>query len=208
VKTGIRNIYLVLFIALGIFLSACSYQGTTTSTTTATVTGTTTTFTSPYFPPTVTVPTTITVNTCTPTATTTVTPTATVTTTVTLPMTTSTGSVQFTLPDEGIINLAGVGYFYFQRISQPITAPISFHGVTFTQGGAGPGTTITAPISYWIIAKFQDGTTEDLRYIGLGDTKNININVTMHGNPRAGVLQGWQQVNGSLRNVIYILVNE
>ena len=75
-------------------------------------------------------------------------------------------------------------------------------------GGPGQGTTITAPISYWIIAQFQDGTTEELRYVGLGDTKNINISVTMHGNPRAGVLQGWQQVEGSLRNVIYILVSE
>jgi hypothetical protein len=125
-----------------------------------------------------------------------------------LPTTVSTGSIPFTLPDEGIINLAGVGFFNFQRISQPVTTPINFHGVTFTAGGPGPGTTITAPISYWIIAKFQDGTTEDLRYIGLGDTKNININMTMHGNPRAGVLQGWQQVDGSLRNAIYILVSE
>ena len=95
------------------FLAACSPTTSTvtsTSTTTETIAGTTT-----------------------------ITSTTVVTSTVTIPTTTSSGTVSFEFPGEGVIRIDGEGYFYFQQISYPIGESINFHGVTFSPGGAGPG---------------------------------------------------------------------
>jgi hypothetical protein len=118
------------------------------------------------------------------------------------------GTVCFTFPDQGNIRVDGRGHFSYQRVFTPITEATIYQGVTFTPFTYGPGTTITAPIGYWFTVTFADGSTEELQYVGLGQTDNFSINITKHDNPAAGVMLGWQDVGGGLTPCLYLLVSE
>ena len=124
----------------------------------------------------------------------------------TLPATPSAGSEQFILANQGNIRVDGRGYFYYQRVFAPLTGPTVFQNVTFTP--YVPTVTITAPVTYQLTVTFADGASEQLQNVGLGNTSNIDINVTQHNNPSAGVMLVWQDVGGSLNPVIYLLVSE
>ena len=121
--------------------------------------------------------------------------------------TTPPGTTQLTLNDEGNIGVDGRGYFYYQKVLT-LTATTTYHGVIFTLNTPGPGTTILAPIAYWFTITFADGSSEQIQEVGLGQVNNIDINITEHDNPSAGVLLVWQDIGGSLTPFLYLLVSE
>jgi hypothetical protein len=116
--------------------------------------------------------------------------------------------IKLTLPDQGNIRVDGRGEFNYQRVYKTITEATTWQGVTFTPFTYGPGTTITAPVGYWFTITFADGTSEQLQYVGLGNTDNVDINVTKHNNPAAGVILAWQDVGGGLTPFLYLLVSQ
>ena len=124
----------------------------------------------------------------------------------TLPAAPSVGSEPFMLADQGSIRVDGRGYFNYQRVFAPLTGPTVYQNVTFTP--YVPTGTIIAPVTYRLTVTFTDGVSEQLQNVGLGNTANIDINVTQHNNPGAGVMLAWQDVGGSLSPVIYLLVSE
>ena len=124
----------------------------------------------------------------------------------TLPATPSMGSEPFMLADQGNIRVDVRGYFRYQRVFAPLTGPTVYQNVTFTP--YVPTGTIIAPVTYQLTVTFADGESERLSNVGLGNTSNIDINVTQHNNPSAGVMLVWQEVGGSLTPVIYLLVSE
>ena len=124
----------------------------------------------------------------------------------TLPATPSMGAEPFILADQGNIRVDGRGYFNYQRVFAPLTGPTVYQNVTFTP--YVPTGTIIAPVTYQLTVTFADGESERLSNVGLGNTSNIDINVTQHNNPSAGVMLVWQEVGGSLTPVIYLLVSE
>jgi hypothetical protein len=90
----------------------------------------------------------------------------------------------------------------------PLTDTTTYHGVTFTPHTPGPNTTILAPIAYWFTITFADGSSEQIQEVGLGQVNNIDIKITEHDNPSAGVLLVWQDVGGSLMPFLYLVVSE
>jgi len=86
--------------------------------------------------------------------------------------------------------------------------PVPSENVTFTPFSYGTGTTISAPVGYWFTVTFADGISEQLQYVGLGNTNNVDINITKHNNPAAGVILAWQDVGGSLTPFLYLLVSQ
>ena len=106
----------------------------------------------------------------------------------------------------GYIRVDVRGYFRYQRVFAPLTGPTVYQNVTFTP--YVPTGTIIAPVTYRLTVTFTDGVSEQLQNVGLGNTANIDINVTQHNNPGAGVMLAWQDVGGSLSPVIYLLVSE
>lgn len=139
---------------------------------------------------------------------TTTTSTSTITASVTLPTEPSENTppeekepLQF--PDNGIIHIDGK-YYHFQRVFDSIDEPTYYQGVVFTP--LVPDT--TAPVAYWFKVSFADGTDEELIYVGLGNENQVDYTFTEHDNPRAGVMLTSHVVNGGLRWVMYLLVNE
>jgi hypothetical protein len=132
----------------------------------------------------------------------------TVTATYTLPTTPSTPAAPLEFPDSGNIRIGGDGYFYFQRVYGYITQPTYYQGVIFSPHQGEPGVTTTAPVAYSIDVQFGDGEVENLLWVGLGFTDHVDISLTKHTQPRAGVLLAWHDVNSSLAQVMYLLVSE
>jgi hypothetical protein len=140
---------------------------------------------------TVTVPSTTGAETSTPITTPSSTPTFTVTPTYTLPATPSTPVQPKVIPDSGYIRISGEGLYKFQRVYGDINQPTYFEGVIFAPHQEAPGITSTGPIAYKIDIQFADGTVEVLQYIGLGNANNLDISLTKHEHPRAGILLSW-----------------
>ena len=121
---------------------------------------------------------------------------------------TSTTSTQaFVFPEQGNIRINGEGYFQFLRSDQ-ISGNTTFENVVFAPHKEQPGVTSTGPIAYKLDVRFADGTVEVLQYVGLGNENDIEINLTKHASPNAGILLAWHNVNGGLSRVIYLLVSE
>jgi hypothetical protein len=135
------------------------------------------------------------------------TPTFTTTPTYTLPTSPSTTVEPLVLPDSGYVRLTGYGYFKFQRVFEPLDEPALYEGVIFGPHREPPGVTSTGPIAYKIDVQFTDGTVEVLQYIGLGNTNTLDVNLTQHEHPNAGILLAWQDISGGLTRVMYLLVN-
>jgi hypothetical protein len=118
------------------------------------------------------------------------------------------------IPDSGYMRISGEGYFKVRRVTdtRPLfdqsAGAVNFEGVTFTAHVEAPGTTTTGPLAYKIDVQFADGAVEVLQYIGLGNIDYIDINLTRHENPKAGILLSWQNASGSLQEVFYLLVSE
>jgi hypothetical protein len=108
------------------------------------------------------------------------------------------------LAEEGMIFIRGTGYFYYQEVDIPLTGTV-FQGVTFTPNSPGEGTTITAPLAYWLTVRFVDGTTEELQYVGFYSDLAVNINFTQHESPKAGIMLVYDSTN---RASMYLLVSE
>jgi hypothetical protein len=163
--------------------------------------------------PTATITTTVTIGptgtvTSTPTTTPTSTPSPTLTATYTLPATPTTPVTPQVIPDSGFISISGYGgYFNLQRVYGYIDQPTYFQGVVFAPHQESPGVTSTGPIAYKIDVQFTDGTVEVLQYIGLGNTNTLDVNLTQHEHPNAGILLAWQDISGGLTRVMYLLVN-
>jgi hypothetical protein len=135
------------------------------------------------------------------------TPTFTVTPTYTLPTTPTTPVAPLEFPDSGSIRLDGEGYFHFQRVFGNISQPTFYQGVIFAPHHEAPGVTSTGPIAYKIDVQFADGAVETLQYIGLAFDGNVDINLTKHTGPAAGVMLAWHNV-GAINQFIYLLVSE
>lgn len=120
---------------------------------------------------------------------------------------TSTTTEPLVFPEHGNIKIASYGYFNFQRYDR-ISEETEFKGVIFAPHQEQPGVTSTGPIAYKIDVKFEDGTVETLQNIGLGSENNIDINLTQHENPRAGIILAWHDGEGGLIRVLYLLVGE
>jgi hypothetical protein len=131
--------------------------------------------------------------------------TTTVTETTTLTLTDA-DKEKVLLADEGTIRINGVGHFRFQRVAQPISEPIVLEGVTFTPGEPEPGQTITVPVMYWLIAEFEDGTKEQLRFAGF-PYSDLDFSLTEHDNPRAGVLMTQVTRDNAQQTIIYLMVS-
>ena len=116
--------------------------------------------------------------------------------------------IKLTLPDQGNIRVDSRGEFNYQRVYKTIAEATTWQGVTFTPFSYGTGTTISAPVGYWFTVTFADGISEQLQYVGLGNTNNVDINITKHNNPAAGVILAWQDVGGSLTPFLYLLVSQ
>lgn len=125
---------------------------------------------------------------------------------ITLPTTPQTTPEPLVFPDSGFIKIGYDGYFKFQRVFDSIDEATYFEGVIFTPHDFG--VTPSGPIAYSLDVRFADGTVEWLQNVGLGWESNIDIRVTKHENPKAGVILAWHEVNGGLRSVLYLLVSE
>jgi hypothetical protein len=121
----------------------------------------------------------------------------TVTDTTTLPAVTVTQTASalngdVLLADEGFLTIDGTGSFYYQRFDGEIGEGILFHDVIFTRSYyVQDGTTVTQvvmPLMYNITVEFQDDTTEILSFVGLPAENAINVNLTQHDSPQAGVM--------------------
>jgi hypothetical protein len=123
----------------------------------------------------------------------------------TLPSTAPADSEQLMFPDKGIIWYDGK-YYTFQRVFDSIDEPAYYQGVIFAPYVSE--SPITAPVGYWLVVTFADGTVEELQYIGFADQNQVNFRFTKHDNPRAGVMLASQYVGGGLRWVEYLLVSE
>ena len=121
--------------------------------------------------------------------------------------TASTTNEPLVFPDQGNIRINGYGYFHFERVGS-ISEEIDFQGVVFSPHREQPGVTSTGPIAYKVDVQFADGTIEVLQSVGLGNEKNIDINLTKHENPKAGIMMAWHNVNSGLTRVLYLLVSE
>jgi hypothetical protein len=103
-----------------------------------------------------------------------------------------------TLSEEGTIFLDGKEYYY-KHITGIINA--TFHDVTFQDYDTG-GTVIPG-VWFWIVVRFPDGASEQLRYTGILTEKD-NTQLTSHVGPRAGVLYSRQ--DGGMHK-IFLLVD-
>jgi hypothetical protein len=89
--------------------------------------------------------------------------------------------------EEGVIEIEGAGLFYYQSDMNPLDEDI-FQGITFSSY-IGAGTTVTGPVNYWLWVEFDDGAKEDLNNVSLYvGNYGIDINLTEHKNPQAGVM--------------------
>jgi len=111
---------------------------------------------------------------------------------------------QMPLAAEGMIYIRGTGYFHYRLVDIPVTETV-FRGVTFAPNSPGEGTTITAPLAYWLTVRFADGTEEQMQYVGFYSDLAININITQHTGPRAGVMLIFDSLH---KASIYLLVSE
>ncbi|MBI2854160.1 MAG: hypothetical protein HYX87_04475 [Chloroflexi bacterium] len=217
-KSITRAICLVLLLALGVSVGACNAASvaSNTSTSTSASSGASTNTSNEK---TITITTTVTwagPGTSTPenrTTTTTEktemtrTPMPATTATKTLASTATTSVEQVKWADQGFIFVDGQGTFKYQRVFEPVNEAVDFGGVVFSPYDYGQGKTVSGPVAFSLTASFQDGTTEQLSYVGLGSLSNVTLRFTKHSNPRAGVMLAWQQIGGSLRSVMYLLVS-
>ena len=111
---------------------------------------------------------------------------------------------QMPLAAEGMIFIRGTGHFHYQEVDIPATETV-FRGVTFTPNSPGEGTTITAPLAYWLTVRFADGTTEQLQYVGFYSDLSVNVNITQQAGPRAGVMLIY---DSQQKASVYLLVSE
>ena len=132
----------------------------------------------------------------------------TATSVTTLPTTYQTSPVEFIFPDNGSIKLDGFGYFNFQRVFTDIQEPTIYKGVIFSPHITEQGITISGPVQYWFDLKFSDGAIEQLQLVSLGSENNIDINLSKHDQPKAGVMIVWHDVKGGLQQILYLLVNQ
>jgi hypothetical protein len=124
-----------------------------------------------------------------------------ITSTITLPAT-----AELALADDGFVHVDGKGDFTYRRISYPVTAPVTYQNVTFTPNNQT--VTMSGPIVYWFIVEFADGSSEQLEYVGLRPSNfTLDITLTKHTNPTAGVMLSWQTLDNEIQPVIYLLVS-
>lgn len=108
------------------------------------------------------------------------------------------------LADSGSIFIRGEGYFHYQHV--PMFWNGTIQGVTFTTYSP-PGGTVTGPVAYWLTLTFADGSQEQLQDVGLLSTGQIDIDLTQHNDPRAGVMIVVQNEGGGLTFEEYYLVS-
>ena len=107
------------------------------------------------------------------------------------------------LEENGTVRIQGRGAFYYMQISNDFRENIVFHGVTFVPLPS-PGTTVTAPIAYWVRAQFADETSEELIDVGFRSDYKVNIALTNHDNPTAGVMMLYDSIGEAF---LYLLVS-
>ena len=149
-----------------------------------------------------------------------VTVTDTTTATTTLPVVTVTQTVttsiainestleQIMLADKGTIRIQGAGNFYYQRVDVVFNEDVLFQGITFipyVEYLLSKGTTISGPVAYSVLVEFDDGTSEVLQYVGYTSDFEINMAITDHDSPYAGVLMMHDEAGETF---MYFMVSE
>jgi hypothetical protein len=116
---------------------------------------------------------------------------------------TSTNTGSAALAEQGRIHIGGEGYFNYQHVTRFWNG--DFEGVTFTT--YSPAETVSAPVAYWLTLTFADGAQEQVMYVGLLSDGLIDIQLSQHENPRAGVMIVAYTESGGLTFEEYYLVS-
>ena len=107
------------------------------------------------------------------------------------------------LNESGIIQIKGIGDFCYQQAYINDSENIVYQGVTFEfvsyEKNVNKG-----EIIYSILAKFEDGTNEQLEYTGYTSDFDINIYITSHDNPYAGIFLLCDNIGETF---VYLLVS-
>ena len=92
---------------------------------------------------------------------------------------------------EGTINIQGIDYYY--RLVDEDDEEVNFQGVNFILDYASylisQGKFIYTPYTYYSLAEFEDGTSEELVHASLLNEQEIFIGISDHDNPHAGIIQ-------------------
>jgi hypothetical protein len=70
-----------------------------------------------------------------------------------------------------------------------------------------PAETVSAPVAYWLTLTFPDGAQEQVMYVGLLSDRLVDIQLSQHENPRAGVMIVAYNQGGGLTFEEYYLVS-
>jgi uncharacterized protein YceK len=92
---------------------------------------------------------------------------------------------------EGTINIQGIDYYY--RLVDEDDEEVFFQGVNFILDYASylisQGKFIYIPYTYFVLAEFEDGTSETLVHASLLYEQEIYIGISDHDNPHTGIIQ-------------------